>query len=62
LSGTSVAAPFVTGLIALKFSDAESGWLTLDTEGIVEKLKQDGEKIVSPDDQKADPYSIRIRD
>jgi subtilisin family serine protease len=61
LSGTSVAAPFVAGLIARKFSDPNSGWLKLDTKGIIEQLKKDGKTIESPDEREADPYSIRIR-
>jgi hypothetical protein len=62
LSGTSVAAPFVAGLIAREFSDAESDWRTLDTAGIIKRLKKGGDTIESPDGQKDGPYSIRIRD
>lgn len=60
MTGTSVAAPFVAGLIALKFSDEKSGWQALDTKGIVKKLQQEGERIVSPDGQIDGPYAIRI--
>jgi subtilisin family serine protease len=62
MSGTSVAAPFVTGLIACEFSKVGSDWPTLNTEKIIALLKQDGEKIVSPDKREDAPIAIRIKD
>jgi subtilisin family serine protease len=60
MTGTSVAAPFVAGLIALEFSDEKSDWRTLDSEQIVERLQQEKNRIESPDGKKDGPYAIRI--
>jgi len=58
LTGTSVAAPFVAGLIARRFSEKGSGWLDLDTKQIIEKLQKGGEPMESPDGGTA--YAIKI--
>jgi len=57
LTGTSVAAPFVAGLIACRFSE-KPGWRDWSTKQIIEKLQQDGKRIKSPDGEEA--YAIKI--
>jgi subtilisin family serine protease len=66
MSGTSVAAPFVTGFIACELSKARSSGETLNAEQIIDLLKRDRVQIESPDAPEDDPknlsYAIRIRD
>jgi len=57
LTGTSVAAPFVAGLIACRFSE-KPGWRDWSTKQIIEKLQEDGKRIKSPDGEEA--YAIKI--